>query len=232
MADPTIEEDLDELEAYFKKGPAVSRAACGRMVTTFRLLQGRFRRQLDESRDETRSLRWEIAYLCDRVLELRAYDADEDHAITTAANARLREERVEIDQLNGRLLALLDATVIALKGPHPARGLHDLSDVPARAAEAMDHLVKLTTDNGDLLAIIARLRSDQRVDLDLVGISEIARMRGFSRQRAREISKDRDFPEPLARLAMGPVWSRPDVIAFFDRRYPDGNDPSVVTSDA
>lgn len=122
MADPTIEEDLDELEAYFKKGPAVSRAACGRMVTTFRLLQGRFRRQLEESRDRERSLREELA-LSDAVLEMQK--------------------------------KILDAVVLALKGPEPPMGLHDRSDLGALAARLVaerDVLVKVVTAQRDACA--------------------------------------------------------------------------------
>ena len=53
----------------------------------------------------------------------------------------------------------------------------------------------------------------------LVGVSEIAGLLGrdgtpVSRQRASAITARRDFPEPVARLAAGPVWTRDSVRNF------------------
>jgi hypothetical protein len=46
---------------------------------------------------------------------------------------------------------------------------------------------------------------------DLLGVSEIAeRLRVTPRTAARYVKRP-DFPEPLRRLAAGPVWSAPDV---------------------
>lgn len=53
----------------------------------------------------------------------------------------------------------------------------------------------------------------------LVGLTEIAEARGFSKQRALQLSKDPDFPAPIAVLAMGSVWFADDVESFFRRRY-------------
>lgn len=61
---------------------------------------------------------------------------------------------------------------------------------------------------------------------ELVGVSEIARLLGrdetpVSRQRASAITARRDFPQPVARLAAGPVWTRDSVRSFvetWDRR--------------
>lgn len=46
---------------------------------------------------------------------------------------------------------------------------------------------------------------------DLVGVTEIAKMIGLSRQRAGQLTKRPDWPEPYARLASGPVWRRLEV---------------------
>lgn len=50
----------------------------------------------------------------------------------------------------------------------------------------------------------------------LVGVSEIADMLGVSRQRVSVLSRSEDFPEPVARLAAGPVWRAEDLSTFAD----------------
>lgn len=47
--------------------------------------------------------------------------------------------------------------------------------------------------------------------MNLAGISEIGEMLGVSRQRAFQLAASKGFPEPLDRLASGPVWKRSDV---------------------
>jgi hypothetical protein len=53
----------------------------------------------------------------------------------------------------------------------------------------------------------------------LVGVSEIARLLArdgvrVSRQRASAVTSRTDFPEPVARLASGPIWTRDSVQNF------------------
>lgn len=48
----------------------------------------------------------------------------------------------------------------------------------------------------------------------LAGVAEIAALAGVSRSRAGEKTKHPDFPAPLQRLAMGPVWAEAEVIEF------------------
>lgn len=56
---------------------------------------------------------------------------------------------------------------------------------------------------------------------ELVGITEIAGILGTSRQRASELARSPRFPAPLADLAAGPVWLKPNIARFvqeWDRR--------------
>jgi hypothetical protein len=39
-----------------------------------------------------------------------------------------------------------------------------------------------------------------------MGTSEIAKLLGVSRQRANQLAQREGFPEPIARLAAGPIW--------------------------
>ena len=54
--------------------------------------------------------------------------------------------------------------------------------------------------------------------LRLVGPSELTKMFGVSRSRTVQISNARDFPAPLAVLAMGSIWNLDDVTAWAERK--------------
>lgn len=47
-----------------------------------------------------------------------------------------------------------------------------------------------------------------------MGATEIARRLGVSRERAGQLVRDRNFPEPYQRLAMGQIWAAEDVEAW------------------
>lgn len=56
---------------------------------------------------------------------------------------------------------------------------------------------------------------------ELVGVSEIAQMLAkdgapVTRQRASAVTRRTDFPEPVARLASGPVWTKDSVRNFVE----------------
>ncbi|MGV9212016.1 hypothetical protein ACTFTM_09150 [Micromonospora sp. RB23] len=58
--------------------------------------------------------------------------------------------------------------------------------------------------------------------MDLVGVAEIRVMLGnVSRQRASVIANQRNFPEPVAVLAMGKVWRRSDVEVWIKKYRPE-----------
>lgn len=59
----------------------------------------------------------------------------------------------------------------------------------------------------------------------LAGLAEIAGLAGVSRTRAGQLSNHPDFPEPVARLAMGPVWREADVQQFLDTPRKAGRRP-------
>lgn len=51
--------------------------------------------------------------------------------------------------------------------------------------------------------------------MELVGLAEIAEIAGVTRQAVTNwTTRHPSFPEPLARLASGPVWNCPDVVAW------------------
>jgi prophage regulatory protein len=61
--------------------------------------------------------------------------------------------------------------------------------------------------------------------LRVMGANEIAERLGVTRQRAYQITARRDFPEPLAHLAMGQVWDTADVEAWIKVRRPELGEP-------
>lgn len=58
-----------------------------------------------------------------------------------------------------------------------------------------------------------------------MGAAEIAERLGVTRQRAYQITARRDFPEPIAHLAMGQVWETSDVEAWIRERRPELAEP-------
>ena len=49
---------------------------------------------------------------------------------------------------------------------------------------------------------------------ELLGAHEAAELLGLARQALYERRKSRDFPEPIAALAAGPVWSRAQLVEY------------------
>lgn len=66
---------------------------------------------------------------------------------------------------------------------------------------------------------------------ELVGTSEIAAILGVSRQRAQALARRDDFPEPIARLASGSVWTRPSIELFGESRKRRPGRPSKEESE-
>lgn len=47
-----------------------------------------------------------------------------------------------------------------------------------------------------------------------MGLTEIAEYLGVSRQRVHQLTHSPGFPEPVARLSAGHIWTREDVEAW------------------
>lgn len=59
----------------------------------------------------------------------------------------------------------------------------------------------------------------------LAGLAEVASLAGVSRTRAGQIAAHPDFPEPVQRLAMGPVWLEANVQKFLNTERKPGRKP-------
>jgi predicted DNA-binding transcriptional regulator AlpA len=60
------------------------------------------------------------------------------------------------------------------------------------------------------------------LELDLVGVAEIAAIFNTSRAQVSRWALREDFPDPVARLRMGPIWMRPDVERWGKQRKANG----------
>jgi len=58
--------------------------------------------------------------------------------------------------------------------------------------------------------------------LDLVGVAEVAVMLDTSRAQVSRWALREDFPQPVSRLRMGPIWMRADVERWAKHRKPNG----------
>lgn len=89
----------------------------------------------------------------------------------------------------------------------------DVRQAAVKAVEAVTNKVAgivlaveaMTTDEADR-------RDAQRGAL--VGVTEVGRMLGISKQRVSTLSKRGDFPAPLVKLVSGPVWRAGDLSRF------------------
>lgn len=60
----------------------------------------------------------------------------------------------------------------------------------------------------------------------MIGLAEIAELTGKSKQRIFQQSRNDDFPEPIARLSMGPIWSGTEIANYYNLRGSTQEEPS------
>jgi hypothetical protein len=119
---------------------------------------------------------------------------------------------------------------------HPNEGdrVEDVTRVGARAFQAAAHRAGLP--DWPIVRLEVMTFAEQDADLErpafpeLVGIKEIAGILAVSPQRAHQLTKRDDFPDPIARLAAGPVWTRPSLERFVDEWRTDKPDVSEVVA--
>lgn len=51
---------------------------------------------------------------------------------------------------------------------------------------------------------------------ELLGVTELAEILKVTRQRAHTLASSPAFPDPIARLAAGPVWTKPSITHFLE----------------
>ena len=92
------------------------------------------------------------------------------------------------------------------------------ADTVEAARAAIDRITQVTPGRVLAIDVMTPAEQDRRLEErdELIGISEIADELEISRQRVSALSKRDDFPEPVVRLAAGPVWHRSDFTRFKD----------------
>jgi hypothetical protein len=82
-----------------------------------------------------------------------------------------------------------------------------------RATNIETVLTQISAVTNEVMAARLREGSIPR----LVGITEIAKYLGVTRQRASELAKSNGFPPSVTRLASGPVWLEASMMHFASR---------------
>ncbi len=133
----------------------------------------------------------------------------------------------QADDLNDRLA---DAAGVVTHGPG-AGNLGATIAVEANTAfSAVAHVTAVILGECASVGVIGREVVDVRAvewsrleaelgqsnALELVGVSEVAELLGVTRQRAHTLAAGPTFPQPVARLAAGPVWTRTSISHFLD----------------
>lgn len=128
-----------------------------------------------------------------------------------AASLNLNPSRITIDMM---VRAPAEDPVAALAGVQPAvQGVHAaLVDVlgAGHGGQVISVTVQTETAREEALAALDDAR-------DLMGISEIAEMRGQLRQAVQRVAKYPQFPRPVVTLKAGPVYRGRDVRQFYER---------------
>lgn len=139
-----------------------------------------------------------------------AGDPDED-ALDTLADAVERYAGI----VGGGAVGHTFAVRVSVKAPTSTEAVATAEGIVRKALanvglDAQTRIVEHEAQTMDLL--IAHNRGETTDAL--VGLSDIAAMHGFSRQRAHELSRLPGFPKPTAALAAGRVWRLVDVERF------------------
>lgn len=153
-----------------------------------------------------------------------------------AGRLKIRGAAVSMDLQPSRLIVDLDVTA---DSPDPSQALPDVQTALTDVITAVDDV--LGPNHGCTTAAVTVQTAEQRdlalakrdLERDLVGVAEIAELRGVARQSASRTAQMDRFPRPFARLASGPVWIRAEVLQFFareDARRGTGEQPAADTS--
>ncbi|MEJ5915935.1 hypothetical protein WDV86_16020, partial [Pseudokineococcus sp. 1T1Z-3] len=75
---------------------------------------------------------------------------------------------------------------------------------------------------GDVLEVSVLTWAEQERRLaepnfpELLGVAEVQEMFGVSKQRLATLRKRPGFPEPIASLRAGPIWTAPSLVRFLE----------------
>jgi hypothetical protein len=139
-------------------------------------------------------------------------------------------ERVDLDRIDALRAALVDHNAAASSANRRYGIQLDIDATTAeRAAKAAIKAFRVAAERSGLpdwpvVRVDVMTVEDQEAALatptfpDLVGVTEAARLLRVSRQRLDQLRAGSDFPEPIVRLAAGPVWLRSSIEGF-DRHW-------------
>jgi len=153
-----------------------------------------------------------------------------DWTITIEAGGDLAAEQIDLDCVDALADALADRHAAATTA---RRRYGAQFDVDAPTAEKATEVAlatfcmaveKAKLPDWPIIHVELMTVEDQQAALaeptfpDILGVTEAAQLLGVSRQRLAQLASRDDFPEPMVRLAAGPVWLR-SSIEWFERRW-------------
>lgn len=126
------------------------------------------------------------------------------------------------DDIDGVAIALeqWDAAASLLDGVLHVDLSLSASDPAAAVQQALLEVAASAGDGAMLLAVEVRTDEALAAELDrpqipdLAGGKEVAELLGVSKQRLHQLTGREDFPNPILRLASGPVWLVESIRAF------------------
>ena len=143
-----------------------------------------------------------------------------------------RSAAVDFEARVASLATALDrySAVVSMRADRAGYGATLSLDGPIDASGAVDAAVRIFTEQARAAELpdwpVVRVEAltfsahdaevGERNFPDLVGVIEIARELGITRQRAIKLTKQQGFPEPVALLASGSVWTRPSLDRFIE----------------
>jgi len=107
-------------------------------------------------------------------------------------------------------------------GPHVSIQMtleaEDFMTATQEAVRLIEELPYRIVPTGARTLTVADLQRelDEPAVPDLVGVAEVAEELRVSKARVNELQESPSFPEPIARLKSGPIWTRPSLTRFLE----------------
>jgi len=142
--------------------------------------------------------------------------------VQAVVDPELADDDEAIDSILAKLAPYGAALAFDQGGPHMSIQMTvEAEDFMAATQKAVGLIVDLPYrifPSGVRVLPVADLQRelDEPPIPDLVGVAEVAEELQISKARVNELQDSPAFPEPVARLKSGPVWTRPSLTRFID----------------
>ena len=160
----------------------------------------------------------ELTKLRELVGQMEEWSVD----VQAVVDPTLADDDEAIDSILETLAPYGAALAFDQGGPHMSIQMTvEAEDFMAATQKAVGLIVGLpyrVFPSGARVLTVADLQRelDKPAIPDLVGVAEVAEELHVSKARVSELQDSPAFPEPIARLKSGPVWTRPSLTRFLE----------------